>query len=173
MSVIIDQNKCTQCGACEGACPFGLISLVDDKVIIADGCNLCGACIDACTCDALSLESVKQETAEGHSGVWVFAEQRDGKLKSVSYELVSEGRKLADKLGAELAAVCIGHKVSDIDSLISYGADKVYAIDDASLASHQEDYYTSALVDLVNKHKPEILLAGATALGRSFIPRVA
>jgi len=173
MAIIINQDKCTLCGACEGACPFGLISLVDDKIEIADGCNLCGACIDACTCDALAMESVKQEKAEGHRGVWVFAEQRDGKLKSVSYELVSEGRKLADKLGAELAAVCIGHKVNDIDSLISYGADKVYMIDDASLANHQEDYYTSALVTLINKHKPEILLAGATALGRSFIPRVA
>lgn len=173
MSIIINQDKCTQCGACEGACPFGLISLVDDKVVIADGCNLCGACVEACASEALTMEQVKQRKAEGHSGVWVFAEQRNGKLKGVSYELVSEGRKLADKLGAELAAVCIGHKVGDIESLISYGADKVYAIDDESLANHQEDYYTTALVDLVNKHKPEILLAGATALGRSFIPRVA
>ena len=173
MAIVIRQDKCTQCGACETACPFALISLVDDKVTITDGCNLCGACVDACPCDALSMESIKQEKAEGHSGVWVFAEQRDGELKNVSYELVSEGRKLADKLGVKLSAVCIGHKVGDIDSLISYGADKVYLIDDAALANHQEDYYTAALVELINKHKPEILLAGATALGRSFIPRVA
>ena len=173
MSIIIYQNKCTQCGACEAVCPFGLISLTDDKVTIADGCNLCGACIDVCTSDALAMEKIKQEKAEGHRGVWVFAEQHNGNLKSVSHELVSQGRKLADKLGAELAAVCIGHNIDGASELIAYGADKVYAIDDESLANHQEDYYTAALVDLINKHKPEILLAGATALGRSFIPRVA
>ena len=173
MAIIIHQDKCTLCGACEGACPFGLISLINDNIEIADGCNLCGACIDACTCDALVMESVKQEKAEGHRGVWVFAEQHDGKLKSVSYELASEGRKLADKLGVELSAVCLGHNIDKPEQLIAYGADKVYLIDDASLTSHQEDYYTAALVELINKHKPEILLAGATALGRSFIPRVA
>ncbi|MEA1959668.1 MAG: FAD-binding protein, partial [Chloroflexota bacterium] len=167
-------DKCTLCGACEPACPFGLISLVDDAIEIADGCNLCGACIDECTVGALSIESAKQqEAAEGYSGVWVFAEQRDGKLKSVSHELVSEGRKLADKLGVELSAVCIGHNVDGADGLAAYGADKIYMIDDAALADHQEDYYTAALVDLIEKYKPEILLAGATAMGRSFIPRVA
>lgn len=114
-----------------------------------------------------------QESSKSFSGVWVFAEQRDGKLKSVSHELLSEGRKLADRLATELCAVCLGHNVEGVEQLVSYGADKVYLADDPALADHQEDYYTGMLVNLIRKHKPEILLAGATAMGRSFIPRVA
>ena len=119
------------------------------------------------------IDEITPHDNESSCGVWVFAEQRDGKLKSVSYELLSEGRKLADKLGTELCAVCFGHNVEGAEGLIASGADKVYLADDPALANHQEDLYTEVLVDLVRKHKPEILLAGATALGRSFIPRIA
>ena len=173
MTIIIDLEKCTGCGSCEPVCPFGVIEVVDEKAQVKEGCNLCGACVDACVEDAITIEEVKQEVSEGFSGVWVFAEQRDGNLKAVSYELISEGRKLADKLGAEVCAICLGHNVEGADQLIAYGADKVYLVDDPALSDHQEDYYTAALVGLVNQHKPEILLAGATAMGRSFIPRVA
>ncbi len=173
MAIRINVEECTGCGSCEPVCPFGLIEMVDDVAQIKEGCNLCGACVEACASDAIIIEAAEREVSEGYSGVWVFAEQRDGKLKSVSHELLSEGRKLADKLGTELSAVCLGHNVEGVEQLISYGADKVYLADDAALADHQEDYYTGVLVDLIRKHKPEILIAGATAMGRSFIPRVA
>lgn len=173
MGIQIDSEKCTGCGSCVPVCPFGVMELVDDKVRIKDGCNLCSACVDACTFDAIKIEKVEQKVSEGYKGVWVFAEQRDGKLKSVAYELVSEGRKLADKLGTELGAVCLGHNIKDVEQLIHYGADKVYLADDPALADHNEDFYTGSLLDLIKKHKPEIFIAGATAMGRSFIPRVA
>ena len=173
MTINIDLEKCTGCGSCEPVCPFGIIKVVDEKAQVKEGCNLCGACVEACPEDAITIEVVEQEVSEGYSGVWVFAEQRDGRLKAVSYELISEGRKLADKLGAEVCAICIGHNVEGVEQLIAYGADKVYLVNDPALLDHQEDYYTAALVELVNQHKPEILLAGATAMGRSFIPRVA
>ena len=173
MTINIDLEKCTGCGSCEPVCPFGIIEVVDEKAQVKEGCNLCGACVEACPEDAITIEVVEQEVSEGYSGVWVFAEQRDGRLKTVSYELISEGRKLADKLGTEVCAICLGHNVEGAEQLITYGADKVYLVDNAALSDHQEDYYTAALVSLVNQHKPEILLAGATAMGRSFIPRVA
>jgi len=173
MGIEIDLDRCTGCGSCVTACPFGVIEIVDDKARIGEGCTLCRACIDLCTYDAISIEEDEQEVSEGYSGVWVFAEQRDGRLKGVAYELVSEGRKLADQLGAELTAVCLGHGVEGVEGLVACGADKVLLADDPILADHNEDRYTGVLIDLVRRYKPEILLAGATAMGRSFIPRVA
>ena len=173
MGIEIDLEKCTGCGACEPVCPFGAIEIVDDKAQVGEGCTLCGACVEACAFDAITIEEVEQAVSEGFQGVWVFAEQRDGRLKGVAYELLSEGRKLADKLETQLCAICIGHNVEGAEQLVAYGADKVYLADDPALADHQEDFYTGVLVDLIRKHRPEILLAGATAMGRSFIPRVA
>ncbi|MEE9491400.1 MAG: 4Fe-4S binding protein, partial [Dehalococcoidia bacterium] len=163
MGIQIDPEKCTGCGLCEPVCPFGVIEVVDDIAQVSEGCNLCGACVEACDYDAIIIEAAEQEVSEGFQGVWVFAEQRDGKLKSVAYELLSEGRKLADKLGTELCAVSLGRNVEGAEGLVAYGADKVYLADDPALADHQEDCYTGVLVDLIRKHKPEILLAGATA----------
>jgi len=173
MTIQIDVEKCTGCGLCVPVCPFGVMELVNEKARVKDGCNLCGACVDACTFEAIKIEKAEQKVSEGYKGVWVFAEQRDGKLKSVAYELVSEGRKLADKLGTELGAVCLGHNIKDVEHLFQYGADKVYLADNPVLADHQEDLYTGLLLDLIKEHKPEILIAGATSMGRSFIPRVA
>ncbi|MFC1993744.1 FAD-binding protein [Chloroflexota bacterium] len=172
MTIQIDFEKCTGCGTCVPVCPFAVIELVDEKAVIGEGCNLCGACRDTCAFDAIAIEVAEEEVAEGFSGVWVFAEQRNGILKGVAYELLSEGRRLADGLGAELCAVCLGHNVDDIEQLMAY-ADSIYLADDPELSGHQEDAYTKTLVDLIREHKPEILLAGATALGRSLIPRVA
>ncbi len=106
-------------------------------------------------------------------GVWVFAEQRNGKLKSVAYELLTRGRELADTLQTELCAVCFGHGVDEVNQLIAHGADKVYLVDSPDLAANQEELYAGQLVELIQQYQPEIVLAGATFFGRAFIPRVA
>jgi electron transfer flavoprotein alpha subunit len=175
MSIKVNPDECTGCGSCESACPFGLIEIVDGKARIKDGCTLCGACKDACSFNAITIE-IPQKAAGGPekaSGVWVFAEQRGGNLKNVGFELLSKGRELADTLQAELCAVCFGHNIREIDQLIAYGADKVYMVDSPDLADNQEDYLTHKFVEMVREYKPEAVLAGATALGRAFIPRVA
>jgi len=173
VEIQIDLDKCTGCGLCVPACPFGVLEIVDDKAQIKEGCTLCGACQEACGYDAIIIEAVEAEVSKGFRGVWVFAEQRDSKVKGVAYELVSEGRRLANALETELCAVCFGHGVEGIEQLIAYGADKVYLVDHPALADYQDDLYTKELVDLIRQHRPEILLAGATPLGRSLIPRVA
>jgi electron transfer flavoprotein alpha subunit len=146
----------------------------DDKLIVGEGCNLCGACQNECPSDAIVIESAqKEEAAAGHQGVWVFAEQRDGKLKNVGFELLARGRELADTLKTELGAVCFGHSVNGVETLIAHGADKIYLVDSPELAANAEDLLTGQLIALIRQYKPEIVLAGATALGRSFIPRVA
>jgi electron transfer flavoprotein alpha subunit len=175
MSIIIDPEKCTRCGNCLPVCPFGLLELIDGEIRVKEGCNLCGACRDVCNYDAIIIEKPRAVApADAASrGVWVFAEQRRGTIKNVAYELLSRGRELADTLKTELCAVCLGHDVNDVNSLIAYGADKVYFVDSPYLADNQEDYLTHKLLDLIKEHKPEVVLAGATALGRSFFPRVA
>ncbi|MFO8009522.1 MAG: electron transfer flavoprotein subunit alpha/FixB family protein [Dehalococcoidia bacterium] len=102
-----------------------------------------------------------------------FAEQYEGEIKDVAYELISKGRELADALDTELCAVCIGYNVNDVELLGEYGADKVYSFNDPLLATFQDDIYTRCLVDLIREYRPRIILAGATAQGRAFIPRVA
>jgi len=174
MGINFDLEKCTGCGNCVPACPFGLLDVVDGKIQVKEGCTLCGACRDACSFEAITIEvPAATSPADISYGVWVFAEQRRGNLKNVSFELLSKGRELADTLQTELCAVCLGHNIADIDRLIAHGADKVYLVDSPDLADNQEDYLTHKLVGLIKEHKPEVVLAGATALGRAFIPRVA
>ena len=111
--------------------------------------------------------------SENYGGVWVFAEQRDGKIKGVAYELLAKGRELADALHTELSAVCFGHGIGEVDQLIAHGADKVYMVDNPALIDNQEDLLTQQLIEMIQQHRPEIVLAGATALGRALTPRVA
>ncbi len=174
MGIQFDLDKCTGCANCVPVCPFGLMEVVDDKVQLEEGCTLCGACQEACVYEAILIEALPEAEAvsDSHRGLWVFAEQRDGKLKSVAYELLAKGRELADTLKTELGAICFGHGI-DVNQLIAYGADKVYLVDSPDLADNQDDLYARQLVTLIEQYKPEIVIAGATSLGRSFIPRVA
>jgi electron transfer flavoprotein alpha subunit len=175
MGIKIDPAKCTLCGNCIAACPFGVMDNVDGKIVVKEGCTLCGACKEACSFEAITVEKPQAATPADDSsrGVWVFAETRKGDIKKVGYELLSRGRELADTLKTELCAVALGDNIADVQSLIAQGADKVYLVDSPDMADNQEDYLTHSLLNLIKEHKPEVVLAGATALGRSFFPRVA
>ena len=105
--------------------------------------------------------------------VWIFAEQHEGRINTVTYELLGEGRKLADDLNMSLCAVLLGSNVSEqAQDLISHGADKVYVADKVELEYFRDEPYAAVLIDLVEKHKPNIFLCGATAIGRSLVSRV-
>jgi electron transfer flavoprotein alpha subunit len=108
-----------------------------------------------------------------YKGVWVFAEQREGQLQKVALELLGKGRYLADTLKAELTAVLIGSKVDGLaKELVCHGADRVIYADSPLLARYTTDGYAKALCDLANERKPEVILVGATYLGRDLGPRV-
>ncbi len=106
--------------------------------------------------------------------VWVWAEQRSGRLMGVSLELLSKGLELSNELKVELATILIGDKVQDLaQELVAYGASKVYLIGDPRLKLYQSDVYARIIADLVERHKPQILLLGGTAIGMDLAPRVA
>ncbi|MEW6675928.1 MAG: FAD-binding protein [Nitrospirota bacterium] len=177
MRIVVNQDKCTGCESCIDSCPFDAIVIKEGKVFITEYCDFCRACLPACPEGAIiEIEeevSKKSQDFLEHRGVWVFAEQRDRKIASVTYELLGAGRRLADELGTEVSAVLLGAGESDGRELIKWGADKVYLCNEPILERFNDEPYSEILVRLIREHKPEIVLAGATAIGRSFIPRVA
>ncbi len=177
MSIRVIDDKCTGCQLCVKVCPQGAVA-VEGKLatIDLDSCTYCGACVSACKFKAIVIEVEKQprEDLSQYSGVWVFGEQHDGKVAPVVYELIGEGRKLADKRGCELAVVVLGHDLDDMaEGLSHYPLDKVYLYDSPKLEKYLGEPYARALQDLIRTEKPEIVLAGATTTGRSFMSRVA
>ena len=153
------------------------IELKDMKAVIdLDKCNLCGACIESCTFDAIKIERkvVVQDDISGYKGVWVFAEQRDGIIASVVFELLAKARELAESLNTYVGAVLLGSGISNkAEELIHRGADKVFVVDSPALEHYIAENYTKAISGLIGKHKPEIVLAGATTTGRSLVSRIA
>jgi len=109
------------------------------------------------------------------SFVWTLAEQHEGRLKDVSFELLGRGRALADKLDTKLASLLIGDGVThdQLESLVRRGADEVYAIQDPRLAHFVCETYSNVLVHLIETYEPSVILAAATSMGRTLMPHVA
>jgi len=106
--------------------------------------------------------------------VWVFAEQRNGRLEDTPIELMSKAHHLADALGVKLVAVILGGGVRDLAAkLIQHGADKVYVVEHPLLRVYQTNSYAKVMCDLILKYKPQIVLYGATVIGRDLAPRIA
>ncbi len=175
--LIIDADVCIGCGVCEDTCAFGAITVEDGVAVVGDTCTLCGACVDNCEVDALRIEGVEKNinvNLSDWSGIWIFAEFRHGTIAPVAFELLGIGRQLADQRGTKLTAVLLGSDIrQNAESLISSGADQVILGDHPSLEQYREDVYGKVLEHLIKEHKPEVVLAGATAIGRSVIPQVA
>ena len=173
----VNQDLCTLCGACVEACPFAGVVMGEDSIEFTDSCRLCSICVKACPTGAIWLE----KTAAGPSfdlkkykGVLVFAEQRQGEIQPVTYELIGTGLEMAKQLGQDVAVCLAGSNVQTLaEDLLTYGVDKVYLYDYPELEYFRIEPYTAIMVDLVNEIKPNIILMGATPVGRSLAPRVA
>ncbi|MEW6067468.1 MAG: FAD-binding protein [Nitrospirota bacterium] len=176
MSVVVNREKCTGCEECLSSCPFDAIVIKEGRAFINEYCQACMACLSVCPEGAiLEIEEDKLTATDiqDFKGIWIFAEQRAGKVASVAFELLGVGRKLADKLGVELSAILFGSSESEAEELIKWGADRVYLSKDKIFERFNDEPYARLLSSLIRKHRPEIVLAGATPIGRSFIPRVA
>ena len=187
--ILIDVKKCVGCGKCVKGCGFGALSMADapgvnklGKVAEVDpaACKACFACVPACPFKAISQVKAEvngTENIESYKDIWVFAEQTDGKVAEVVLELLTKARELKAQRGdgCKVCAVILGSSLpASVDSeLSSYGADKIYKVDAPELSEYEANVYVDALSQLVVKHKPEVILAGATAIGRAFFARVA
>lgn len=171
------RDKCVGCGKCLKSCAYGAITITDKVAEInTDKCVLCGACVSDCPFGAIFIRKSNQPilNKDEYSGVWVFAEQQDHNIAPVVYELLGKGKELAEDRESKVTAILFGHEVSElVDNLYHHGADEVIMIDDLLLKEFTDDLYAEAMQQLIKKYKPEIILAGATNTGRSFLPRVA
>lgn len=187
---VVDPGKCQNNGSCVTVCPSNALTL--DPKAVAKGGGEQGA--DGGTAKEFNakepLPEAVKDYAEGSekkpgrptpvergdvwTGVWIIVEYNHGKIAPVSWELLGEGRKLADAIGCELCAVITGYQVDQvINEAFVYGAEKVYVIDDPILKDFRTEPYAEAMTGLVRKYQPEIILMGATAVGRDVFPAVA
>ena len=175
MTICIEIDLCNGCKLCLKACPYGAVELEEGKARILERCTGCGACMEACKQKAIQTDAQPRSIPDfsDRKGVWVFAEQRGGKLNRVTLELLGKARELADTLNQDVSALLLGHGVSDLgETLISYGAQKIYLVEHPTLKDYRTTAYTQVIQGLVNQFKPNVFLVGATHLGRDLAPRV-
>jgi len=189
---------------CESSCPVNCISMNEsgEPIIDAAQCIGCLKCVKVCPAQAIEMfftpeeqkildqlavagtaTPAEEEDPEAaaiarvqaqYRGVWVFVEQTDGEAAKVSWELLGKGKELAAKLGVELAAVVIGHKVEQLcKEAFSYGAEKAYLLDAPLYTDYRTQSYLEAMCHLIEQHKPEVILMGATGMGRDLAGAVA
>ena len=116
---------------------------------------------------------MKKMNIEEYKGVYIYAQQVDNELSSIAFELIGKGKELAKDLGTDVTAVLLGYNVKGLaDQLAEYGADKVIVVDDKELETYRTEPYAHALSSVINEYKPEIMLVGATAIGRDLGPTV-
>lgn len=197
---VVDPNKCNECEKCIEVCPSEALFMpnkpagTDQAAPPAAAANPVVESKDAGSQVAFNQNEPLPDSVQDYaktqekpapkprpvaggdvwSGVWVYIEYGHGEIAPVSWELLGEGRKLADALGCELCGVLTGHNVDSVlPEAFAYGAEKVYVIDDPVYANYRTEPYADALSHLVTKYQPEIVLMGATATGRDISGAVA
>ena len=168
----IEEKLCIGCAKCVKVCPFSALEMDGDIARVNDRCTDCGACVDECPVNAIILdrpERVGGMDLDAYRGVWVAVETQDGEPAHVSLELLGKGRELADDLDVPLAALLLGSEITGAaETLIAHGADIVHLVEHPLLTRYNTDGYVKAAAEIIERHKPEVVLFGATNNGRDW-----
>ncbi len=194
--IYIKHELCDGCGLCISKCPFEAIEK-DEKIKISSGCKLCKLCIKACPKQAIALaEGGKSVNKEAWKGILIYVEYEGNKIHPVTLELIGKARQLIQERnkGEECSCIFIGNGIAENEvtgnevtgnsvtrnsleeeaqHLFDYGVDKVYVYEGEDYAHFRVDAYAAAFEDCIRDLKPNVVLIGATAVGRSLAPRVA
>lgn len=170
-------EACIGCRLCVKACLFGGIRVDAKTPVLTDQCTGCGACVPLCKAGAIVSSGAARDPIHMlalYKGIWVIAEQREGRIQPVTLELLGKARDLADIRSTKLSAVLLGDGIKNLShELIRHGADTVFIADAPLLGRYRTIPYERVLAGLIEKHRPEVILLGATTTGRDLAPRLA
>lgn len=170
-----DSDKCSLCGKCVEKCPFGALSIEGSGIQVNENCRMCGLCVRNCPEKAICFEQkAKSIDKDQWKHFLIYAEQELGEIHPVTFELIGEAKKMAEKVGYEVNCVIVGGQGTreNAKKLLPYGVDHVYVYEDEGFEGFRADCYTDAVADCIAAKKPSSVLIGATALGRSLAPRL-
>lgn len=174
----IDYDRCLGCGLCEDSCLSGAIKIEDERPTVHEGCIYCGSCVSVCPAEAICMDVKQKEqmNMQEYSGVWVVLENdvNTNMPKKVSYELLSQARKLADQLGEEVTAVNLCKKAENqlYNNLKDVGCDQLILAEHEALEQYSTELYSTIVTNLIRQYKPSGILLPGTENGRDLAPRV-
>lgn len=170
-----DMSRCDLCGQCIEKCPFGALRMEKSGVAVNEKCRMCSVCVKTCPHRAIHFEQVARSCDKSKwRDILVYAEQENGALHPVVFELIGEARKLAAKVGYSVNCVIVGGAGTreNAEKLLPYGVKEVFVYEHPGFEGFKADCYSDAVADCISTIKPSCVLIGATACGRSLAPRL-
>lgn len=170
-----DAARCDLCGKCIEKCPFGALQMKKDGIEVNEKCRMCSVCVKSCPQRAIRFEQVARAfDKDKWKGILIYAEQENGDIHPVVYELIGEARKLAAKVGYDVNCVLVGGEGTRENGakLLPYGVKEVYVYQHPGFEGFKADCYSDAVADCISATFPSCVLIGATACGRSLAPRL-
>ena len=176
-SIRFNAAACDLCQLCIAQCPFGAMIVEADAITVNEKCRMCGICIKVCPTHAITFEQKPSKDISEKNrwrNILVYAEQENGEIHPITYELIGEARRLATKVDYNIYAVIIGGEGTEQNAkkLLPYGVKEVFSYEHPRFTGFKADSYTNAMADCIAQLRPSVVLVGATALGRSLAPRL-
>ena len=170
-----DISKCDLCRKCIEKCPFDALRMGKDGITVNEKCRMCSVCVRTCPNHALWFEQIARSCDKSKwRDILVYAEQEDGDIHPVVYELIGEARKLAAKVGYVVKCVIVGGEGTraNAEKLLPYGVEEVFVYEHPGFEGFKADCYADAVADCISAILPSSVFIGATACGRSLAPRL-